>query len=49
VEFRADGFTKTLLMKVDMETFGPHDVLSLLNFFPFLTKEDFWPELAAEA
>jgi len=34
-------------VRIDMETFGPSDVLSLVNFFPSLTKEDFWPELRA--
>lgn len=44
VEFHADGVMKTLLMKVDMETFSPNDVLRLIAFFPSrLTKEDFWP------
>lgn len=44
VEFRAGGFTKTLLMKIDMETFSPNDVLCLVKFFHSLNKEDFWPE-----
>jgi hypothetical protein len=44
VEFRADGFTKTLLMRIDIETFSPNDVLRLIDFFPSrLRKEDFWP------
>lgn len=34
VEFRADCFTKSLLMKVDMETFSPNDILRLIDFFP---------------
>jgi hypothetical protein len=50
IEFRADGFTKTLLMRIDMETFSPNDVLRLIDFFPSrLSKQDFWPELAGRS
>jgi len=45
-EFRADGFSKTVQSRVDMETFSPHVILRLVDFFDSrLTKEDFWPEL----
>lgn len=44
VEFHADGMTTTAVMKVDLDSFGPHAILGLIDFFPGrLSKELFWP------
>jgi hypothetical protein len=45
MEFSHDGMRMTLPLSSDLETFRPHAVMRLIDFFSGrLSTADFWPE-----
>lgn len=44
MQFSHGGLTTTVHMSPDLEMFGPHSIIRLIEFFPgILSKCDFWP------